>query len=103
MKVETPTSFTVAFIGPEGKYSLTFTPNNDEGSIETTISGRQMLWHVETVEFDADEALVLSGLTRGSEIIWDNCFWFVLTTGKAGSKIEYWGDSVLLRTDHTPV
>ncbi len=97
-----PSPFSIVVTGPEGSYKLAYTPDHDEGIIETTISSQPMLWHVETVEFDADGDLVLSGLTRGTETVWEDCFWFVLTTGKAGSKIEYWADQVLFRTDHAP-
>jgi hypothetical protein len=102
MIAETPEPFTISIISSDGRYELAFTPNHDEGTIETTVSGQKMLWHVETVDVDPEGNLVLAGLTRGSETVWNDCFWFVLTTGKAGSKIEYWGEQVLFRTDCAP-
>ena len=100
MIAEPPQPFSITVIGSEGDYELAFTPNHDEGIIETSISDQTMLWHVETIEIDTEGNLVLAGLTRGTEAVWNDRFWFVLTTGKAGSKIEYWGTEVLFRTDY---
>jgi hypothetical protein len=91
--------FCARFVGPEGEYIVEFTPNDDEGSIQTTIAGTPMTWHVEFVGLNDDGDVVLGGLTRGSTAVWGDCFWFEVKADAGAPFIEYWGNHVLWRKD----
>lgn len=99
MRVKTPEPFTLAMTGPDGAYDLHFVPHDDwDGEIAVVIAGHAMVWQVLTVDFE-DGQLSLSGGTEGSESIWPTQFWFRLLPGRKQSRIEYWGNQVIWRTD----
>lgn len=100
MRTTVPAAFDVAFIGPEGPYTIHFTPTDQwDGIIDVSIGGLAMRWHV--VEADKEEtgAVVLGGMTQGSEPIWDDAFWFELRISDEPKLIRYWGNQVIWRED----
>lgn len=99
MRVKCPPSFSAMAIGPEGQYHLHFEPLDEWDGVTTTeIAGTPMRWKVDVIESDESGNIAFSGLTRGSEPVWHDCFWFELRLD-ANSIIAYWGNQVLLRTD----
>jgi hypothetical protein len=91
--------FRARFVGPEGDYGVEFTPTNDDGSIKATIIGAPMTWRVDFVGLNEGGDVVLGGLTRGSEAVWGDCYWFRVKADAGAPCIEYWGDQVLWRKD----
>lgn len=97
--MNSPASFDLSVTGPEGSYRLIYTAGGDEeGSIEVEIAGVTMTWFVEVVSQN-DDGVTLSGMTTGSQSIWQNQFWFELRPEANPPRIEYWGNQVLWRTD----
>jgi hypothetical protein len=92
-------SFVARFVGPEGDYAVVFTPTNGHGSINTTIVGTHMTWHVDFVGLNEGGDVVLGGITRGSETVWGDCYWFRVEAWAGAPYIEYWGDQILWRKD----
>lgn len=58
-----------------------------------------MRWPVEVVRTDEDGLTVISGMTRGSEPLWGDQYWFELRPWDQPAVIRYWGDQVLIRED----
>lgn len=98
--VEQPEPFTVRMTGPTGPYELTFSRNADEGELRAQLPGSVLLWHVEACEFDGGQWR-LSGLTRGTQDLWGDTYWFELHTD-APARIEY-STTVLVRTDYAEI
>ena len=99
-RIKAPPPFTAVMSGPEGVYHLAFSRYDDrDGYIDTTIRGIDMSWNVDSVERADDGSIILGGLTRGSEALWLDCFWFALCLNPKPFKIDYWGNQVLWRTD----
>jgi hypothetical protein len=95
-----PTPFIARFTGPEGHYALEFEPSaTQHGTIKTEIGGKQMTWHVDFVDVDQNGGTTLGGLTKGTEGVWGDCYWFNIQAGADAPYIEYWGNQVLWRTD----
>ncbi len=93
-------SFDLMMTGPEGPYALAFRSTNDgDGEIDVTICGHGMTWWVTRIEKEDDGKVCLSGMTQGSEDLWNDQFFFMLRVGSGEPTIEYWGDKVLWRTD----
>lgn len=100
MRTNTPPSFRMSFAGPEGAYTLEFCPLDDwDGLINVTIGGVSMKWDVQRVDLEPDGALVLSGMTAGSEKRWQDQWWFELRRDDQPAVVRYWGDQVLWRED----
>ena len=89
----------IVMCGPEGKYKIKFTMIEPfEGRIEATVGNQKMEWYVESVDYSGSKITRLGGLTRGSEKVWGNCYWFELHADQ-DPRIEYFGAGVLIRTD----
>jgi hypothetical protein len=85
--------------GPHGAYDLQFVACDDwDGEIFVVICGHSMVWQVVSIDFE-DGQSSLSGMTVGSDSIWPTQFWFVLFPALGRSRIEYWGNQVIWRTD----
>ncbi len=85
--------------GPEGCYRLTYSAGNETDSvIEVEIAGQTMRWAIETVT-RTGEGVSLSGMTSGTQAIWQDQFWFEFFPDAEPPRIDYWGDRVLWRTD----
>jgi len=96
--VDCPDAFEAAFVGPDGEYRLAYRLNADSGLIETKIGGVEMTWIVDFVEKTAEGHWELGGLTRGSQDVWGDTYWFEMRTA-AGAPLNLWGDQILLRSD----
>ncbi|WP_446485458.1 hypothetical protein [Caulobacter sp. LARHSG274] len=96
--MDCPAAFEATFRGEDGDYRLSYRPNADKGSIQTTIGGVEMTWLVDFVEKTPDEEWELGGLTRGTEALWDDVYWFELRTTQ-GAPLNFWGDQVVVRSD----
>mgnify|MGYP000995063569 CR=1 len=100
MKAKAPAAFSKSFTGPEGRYTVHFHPTDtSDGTVDVTIGGVAMQWHVMNVELKEDGSLVLGGLTHGSKAIWNDVFWFSLHPNDTPATIQYWGDRVIWRED----
>lgn len=95
--VEQPDPFAVRMTGPDGAYDLVFSRNADEGELEARLPGGALAWRVETCERDG-AGWRLGGLTRGTQRLWGDTYWFELRTGPA-ARIDYYL-LTLVRTDH---
>lgn len=98
--VEQPESFAVRMMGPTGPYELTFSRGADEGALQAQLPGGVLFWHVEVCQRDG-EAWRLSGLTRGTQTLWGETYWFELHTA-APACIAYFVKA-LVRTDYAVV
>ena len=94
-----PPAFMQPFEGPEGPYVVDFRPSGEwHGVVEVMIGGLAMRWPVDEAHA-GDDGMVLCGLTRGSEPLWNDVFWFEVHLGAQPRVIRYWGDQVLIRED----
>ena len=102
MRVQAPPPFTAKFMGAEGEYVIRYAPIDAwDGVIDTEIGGAALVWYVDNVELDDESHMSLGGLTRGTEGVWKDCFWFDITLkDRKPIKLEYWGNQVLWRTDY---
>jgi hypothetical protein len=100
MRIKAPASLAAAFIGPEGAYTLRFTPIDGEwdGILNVEIAGKPLQWSVERIDREEDGRLILSGMTA-TATIWGDSFWFEATVEPAPGQIIYWGKQVVWRTD----
>ncbi|MBW8859261.1 MAG: hypothetical protein JF570_05880 [Caulobacter sp.] len=96
--VDCPEAFEMTFRGEAGVYRLSYRPNADKGLIQTTIDGVDMTWLVDFVENGPDGAWELGGLTRGTEALWNDVYWFELRT-TPGASLNFWGDQIIARSD----
>jgi hypothetical protein len=100
MKTKVPAAFRQKFVGPEGAYTVLFTPTDDwDGIIDVSIGGLDMRWQVLNAEQEANGAVVLGGTTDGSPSLWGDQFWFELRFEDAPPLIRYWGNQVIWRED----
>jgi hypothetical protein len=68
MRSSVPPTFNMSFAGPEGPYTVHFRPTGEwDGVIDVTIGDQAMHWSVGTAEREAHGAMVLGGMTRGTE------------------------------------
>lgn len=87
-------------MGPEGPYTIRFEPTGEwDGVIDLSIGGLPMRWSVEVADQEDSGAIVLGGMTSGSEPLWNDQYWFELRLNDAPPLIRYWGDQVVLRED----
>ncbi|GAB4352776.1 MAG: hypothetical protein Kow00114_01590 [Kiloniellaceae bacterium] len=100
MRTTAPPPFSVSFLGPEGPYTIHFQPDGRwDGLIDVTIGGMEMQWAVDDVRHDESGALAIGGMTRGSEDLWGQQYWFELRPNDSPAVIRYWGDKVVWRSD----
>jgi len=93
----------IVMCGPEGNYEIRFTILEEfEGRIEVTIGDQKMEWYVESVDYSGSKITRLGGLTRGSEVVWGDCYWFELQADQ-DPRVDYYGSGVLVRTDRAAV
>ena len=90
----------MSFAGPEGPYTIQFQPTDEwDGVIDVSIGGLKMRWGVNDARREEAGDLILSGMTSGSESLWNDQFWFELRLNDAPPIIRYWGDKVVWRED----
>ena len=90
----------MSFAGPEGPYTIQFEPTDEwDGIINVSIGGLKMRWGVDEARREEAGDLVLSGMTNGSESLWNDQFWFELRLNDAPPIIRYWGDKIVWRED----
>ena len=95
-----PPPFKATMTGPDGPYELSFTPYDEwDGKITTTIAGVPMVWQVVRSDEEPDGTFTLSGMTVGSDEIWNDQFWFELVVRPLPRAITYFGDRVVWRVD----
>jgi hypothetical protein len=100
MRTVAPQPFSISFAGPEGSYTIHFRPDGEwDGLIDVTIGGLAMLWPVEDIQTENGGHLVISGLTKGTEDLWNQQLWFELRLHDSPPIIRYWGDKVVWRED----
>lgn len=100
MRTTVPPAFQMSFVGPEGSYDIDFRPTDEwDGLIDVTIRNLQMEWSVVDASRERDGAVVLGGMTTGSEELWGDQFWFELRVDDTPPIIRYWGDRVIWRED----
>lgn len=58
-----------------------------------------MRWHVLNVERENNGDLVMSGMTTGTQKIWNDQFWFELRLDDVPAVMRYWGNRVIWRED----
>jgi len=58
-----------------------------------------MWWSVLSIDLNEEGALILSGMTDGSEAVWGDQYRFEARVEPAPASIAFWGDQVLVRTD----
>lgn len=92
-----PAAFQLAFEGPQGRYVLAYTPDQDEGRLSVSGALPDMVWHADVVERTAD-GWRIGGLTRGSAGVWGDTYWFELKTGAAPA-VSYLDGKGLVRVD----
>lgn len=88
----------IRFSGPDGPYDLLADDSHDfveDSSFLVNHNGRATRWHIERAETDENGLPVVSGMTADGTGLW-----FVLTLGLS-PRIEYWGNSVLIRADQS--
>src|SRR3546814_4549103 len=79
MRTAAPEPFSISFSGPEGIYTVHFQPTDErDGVVDVSIGHISMRWNVLTVHREDIGALVLGGMTTGTEDIWNDQFWFEL-------------------------
>jgi hypothetical protein len=90
----------MSFTGPEGPYAVRFQPSSEwDGTIDVTIGGHAMRWSVDHADDEEGGGTVLGGITRGSEKLWNDTYWFELRLADLPPVIRYWGDKVVWRED----
>ena len=100
MRTTVPPAFDLSFCGPEGSYVVRFQPTDEwDGIIDVAIGGMNMRWNVDHAEREESGALVLGGMTSGSESLWNDQFWFELRLDDVPPVIRYWGNRVVWRED----
>jgi hypothetical protein len=100
MRLHAPSPFKVTLDSPDGGYDLTFSPIDEwDGVFDVVIAGKQMFWPVTEIEQDEEGRVCFSGMTVGSEDVWNDQFFFQLWTKATPPKIEYWGDKIVWRID----
>ena len=100
MRTTVPPAFSLAFTGPEGTYTVKFEPTDDwDGVIDVSIGGLPMRWNVDDADLEDSGAIVLGGMTSGSEPLWNDQYWFELRFTDAQPLIRYWGNQVVWRED----
>ena len=71
MRTTVPAAFSLAFKGPEGPYTIQFEPTDEgDGVIDVSIGGLTMRWQVVDADREDSGAVVLGGMTDGSEPLW---------------------------------
>ncbi|WP_430424179.1 hypothetical protein [Phenylobacterium sp.] len=94
---EQPEPFDMRFMGPRGRYELSFRPGERPQVEVAGLGGGSLVWWVDRSE-RRDGGWELSGLTHATKPIWGDVYWFIIHT--AGERrVEYWGDRVIVRTD----
>ena len=58
-----------------------------------------MHWRVVDADQEASGAIVLGGMTSGSEPLWNDQYWFELRFSDAPPLIRYWGNQIVWRED----
>jgi len=100
MRTGVPPAFSMSFVGPDGAYNLSFHPTDEwDGRIDVMIGGQTMRWEVVDADREDDGGIVLGGMTTGSELLWNDEFWFEIRLNDAPPVIRYWGDKVVWRED----
>lgn len=100
MRTTVPAAFSLAFTGPEGSYEIQFEPTDEwDGVIDVSIGSVATRWQVLDANREEDGAVVLGGMTDGSEALWGDQFWFELRFSDAPPLIRYWGNQVVWRED----
>lgn len=95
-----PGAFSLAFTGLEGRYEIQFEPTGEQdGVIHVSISSVAMRWHVVDADREDGGAIVLGGMTNGSEVLWGDQFWFELRFSGTPPLIRYWANQVIWRED----
>ncbi len=84
---------TLNFLGPTGKYSLTFEATED-ASVSVRFGKVSLSWSIEV----ADGTGVVSGVTRGAKTLWGDEYWFEVEPHHP-ARISYWGENGYSRTD----
>ena len=75
---------------------LSFQRDDDEGRFQVVLGEISTVWPVEVCE-QTDSGWRLSGLTKDTQSVWGDTFWFELHTGES-TRIEYRLQQ-LVRTD----
>lgn len=100
MRTTVPAAFSLAFAGPEGRYTIQFEPTDEwDGAIDLSIGGVTMRWHVVDADREDGGAVVLGGMTDGSKPLWGDVLWFELRFSDMPPLIRYWGNQVVWRED----
>jgi hypothetical protein len=100
MRTTVPAAFSLVFTGPEGPYTIRFQPADQwDGMIDVSIGGVAMHWRVVDADQEDSGAVVLGGMTSGSEPLWSDQYWFELRFSDAPPLIRYWGNQVVWRED----
>lgn len=100
MRTPVPAAFSLSFTGPEGPYAIRFEPTDEwDGVIEVSIGGVAMRWPVAVATQEVSGAVVLSGMTSGSEPLWSDQYWFELRVSDVPPLIRYWGNQIIWRED----
>jgi hypothetical protein len=100
MRTSAPDAFAAVLQGPDGSYTLRFSPDQDGdgGRLLATVNGKSFFWPVNVVERSPEGELTLSGMAAMKEE-WGDGFWFELRIEPGPPSITYWGDRVIWRTD----
>ncbi|WP_143275736.1 hypothetical protein [Brevundimonas sp. SH203] len=95
-----PKPFQLEASGSQGVYTLRFEPIDDWGGL-FVVDGfsKAMRWPVLSIEQSEPDALILSGTTEGSAILWDDEYWYEVVIAPERANLSFWGDRVLIRTD----
>jgi len=100
MRTAVPAAFSLAFTGPDGPYTIRFRPAGQwDGMIDVSIGGVAMNWRVVDADQEDSGAVVLGGMSSGSEPLWNDQYWFELRFTDAPPLIRYWGNQVVWRED----
>ncbi len=100
MRTTVPAAFSLVFRGPEGPYTIRFRPADQwDGRIDVSIGGVAMHWRVVEADQEDSGAVVLGGMTSGSEPLWSDQYWFELRFSDAPPLIRYRGNQVVWRED----
>ena len=103
MRINAPPPFELTFNNsPDDSYTIDYRPTDAwEGVIDVAIRGVSLRWYVAQVERDAKGRRALSGMTSGSEVIWQDQFWFELRPDDTPPIIRFWGNQIVWREDRT--